>query len=368
MKNEIKIEDLGYNDFFESNRIKLKFDDFAVARVISEYKGGYKVKNTDGEYFAKITGKQMFDALSREDYPAVGDWVVVKVIDEKLVMIRAVLPRETMIKRRYGDKNKADEKDKTQIIATNIDVAFVVESIDRDYNLNRLERYLAIAGNGGVKPIIVINKIDLITEDELDEKLNQIKNRLPGVEVVATSTVNEKGLEEIKNYIIKGKTYCFLGSSGVGKSSLVNKLLGKNIIKTENISSYSGRGKHVTTSREMFFLENGGIVIDNPGIREVGLTEATEGIEDVFDEIVFLAKNCKYTDCTHIHEPGCEVRKAVESGKLDEGKLANFSNLKKEAKYYGMNDSEKREKKRKFGKFVKKTLKQLKNIGFKNYE
>ena len=164
----------------------------------------------------------------------------------------------------------------------------------------------------------------------------------------------------MREKISKGKTYCFLGSSGVGKSSLVNKLLGENIIKTENISLSTGKGKHTTTNREMYFLENGGIVIDNPGMREVGMTNTGAGINDSFDEITVLAKKCRYADCAHVHEPDCEVLSALKSGKLDESKYSNYVNLKKEAEYYEMTELEKREKDRQFGKFIKTAKKQLK--------
>lgn len=264
MEKEIKIEDLGYNSFFEENRNRLGLGDFAVARVISEFKEAYKVKNAKGEYLARITGKQLFRASGREDYPAVGDWVAITELDNDHAVIHSVLPRLTMIKRKYGDKNRSGEKDKIQIIATNIDTAFVIESVDRDYSLNRFERYFAIAQNGGVKPAIILNKIDLLSKEELDEKLIQLRSRFPDIDIILTSTVNNEGLDELREYINRGKTYCFLGSSGVGKSSLINKLLGGSIIRTGDISSYSGRGKHVTTGRQMYFLEDGGIVIDNP--------------------------------------------------------------------------------------------------------
>ncbi|MFA5083971.1 MAG: ribosome small subunit-dependent GTPase A [Candidatus Paceibacterota bacterium] len=355
MNSEVKKnEDFGYDKFFESNRKKLKLDGFSVARVIAEYKGAYKVKNPTSEYLAKITGKQMFEALSREDYPAVGDWVAITELDAERAVIHGVLPRRTIIKRKYINKNE------TQIIAANIDVAFVIESVDRDYNLNRLERYSAIAKDGGVKPAIILNKIDLISEEELDSKLAQIKNRFNDIDIVPTSTITNEGLDELKKYILGRKTYCFLGSSGVGKSSLINKLFGESIIKTEDISLRTGRGKHATTSREMYFLENGGIVIDNPGMREVGMTDTSIGIDNLFEEITALAKKCRYVDCTHIHEPGCEVLSLLKSGKLDEGKYSNYISLKKEAEYYEMTELEKREKDRQFGKFIKTAKKQLK--------
>ena len=343
-----KLEDLGYDDFFESNRKLLKLDNFSVARVIVEYRGLYKVKNIGGEYFAKITGKQMFNALSREDYPAVGDWVAITELGEEQAVIQGILPRKTIIKRKRINKNE------TQIIATNIDVAFVVESVDSDFSLNRFERYFAIANDGGVKPAIILNKIDLISKEELDLKVSQIKNRFNNIDIVLSSTKTNEGLEEFKKYILARKTYCFLGSSGVGKSSLINKLFNEDVIKTGDISLYSGKGKHITTSREMYFLKNGGIVIDNPGMREVGMTDTGTGIDNFFDEITELAKGCKYADCTHTHEAGCKVLLAVESGKLDKDKYSNYVNLKKESEYYEMTEIDKRQKDRQFGKFLKK--------------
>lgn len=347
-----RIEDLGYDIFFETNFKKLKQEGFSVARVIAEHKGAYRVQNTSGEYSAKITGKQLFKASSREDYPAIGDWVAITELDKEQAVIHKVLPRRTIMKRKYSGKNEI------QIIATNIDVTFVVESVDGDYSLNRFERYFAIANNGGVKPAIILNKIDLISKEELDSKLNQIKDRFNDIDVLPTSTTTNEGLDELKKYIVRGKTYCFLGSSGVGKSSLINKLIGENVIKTKNINLHTGRGKHTTTSRKMYFLRNGGIVIDTPGIREVGVTDIIIGIGS---EITTMAKKCKYVDCTHIHEPGCEVLLALKSSELDEGKYSNYINLKKEAEYYKMTELEKRRKDRQFGKFIKKAKKQLKN-------
>jgi len=359
MENQIKLENLGFSEFFANGLKQLGLEGFSIARVIAEHKGSYKVKSEAGEFLAKVTGKQVFNASSREDYPAVGDFVAITILDNERAVINAVLPRKTIIKRGRSGKNEI------QIIASNINTAFIIEAVDRDYNLNRLERYFAIASGSGIEVVIILNKIDLISPEELAVKLAEIKNRFPNVSIISTSNILSKGLDEIRNYIKKGQTYSFLGSSGVGKSSLINKLLGGNTIRTKDISLNSGRGKHVTTAREMYFLDNGGIVIDNPGMREVGMADAGFGADTVFDEITALAQSCKFTDCTHTHEPGCEVLVAVNSGLLDKGKYNNYLNLKKEAEFYGLSEVEKREKNRKFGKFIKKAKEGLKKYRHK---
>jgi ribosome biogenesis GTPase len=253
------------------------------------------------------------------------------------------------------------------VLATNIDVAYIVQSVGRDYSLNRYERYFAIAREGGIKPAAILNKIDLISREELDLKLTEIKERLGDVPVLATSTTTLEGLDDLKNNIIPGKTYCFLGSSGVGKSSLINLLIGEGTIKTGDISEYAERGRHVTTSRQMYFLSSGGIVIDNPGVREIGLADGLPGGDGIFQEIAALGKKCKFDDCTHTHEPGCAVLSAVKSGTLDEGQLANYVALKKEAGHNEASKLEKRNKDRQFGKFVNKAKKDLRSVGHKDY-
>ncbi len=353
---KIKLEDLGYNTFFEFGREALGLLNYSVARVIAEYKEAYRVKGLSGEYLAKMTGKQIFSASKREDYPAVGDWVAISEFSPERAVIRGILPRRTTLKKKYSDK------DETQIIATNIDTAFIIESMDRDYNLNRLERYVVLANEGKIRPVIVLNKVDLISEAEIKLRIGQIKKRFHDVDVIPVSAITEQGLNALGNLISKGKTYCFLGSSGVGKSSLINKLLRKDEIKTREISNSTGRGKHTTTAREVYFMDNGGIVIDNPGTREVGIADAATGIENVFDEITALSQNCKYSDCTHVHEPGCVVLRAVKTQMVDENKYLNYVKLRREADYYRMTDRGKKEKDRRFGKFIKKAQDQLKKI------
>lgn len=351
MASNLTSREMCYNPIMES---------INKARVTAEHKGAYKVKSSNGEFLARVTGRQIFNAQSREDFPAVGDWVLIDELPEGAAVIREILPRQSLIKRKRG------KDEEVQVIAANIDVAFIVESVGRDYNLNRFERYFAIAAEGGVKPAIILNKTDLISNKELEQKMAEIKSRFPDADVIFTSAAKNHGMDRLRDYIEKDKTYCFLGSSGVGKSFLINKLLGKDLLRTEDISSYSERGRHVTTARQMYFLANGGIVIDNPGIREVGLADDGKGVSASFDEITSLAKDCKFNDCTHTKEPGCCVLEALKAGNLDEGKYNNYINLKKEAEYNEASKIEKKEKERSFGKFIKSAKKTLKDQGHKN--
>lgn len=352
------LEDLGYDSFFKSAFDRLRLPQSVPARVIAEYKEAYKVKRMDGEFTAKITGKLNFQASQREDYPAVGDWVAITPAGGEKAVIEAILPRKTTLRKKFSDKQEI------QVIAANLDAAFIVEAVDRDYNLNRLERYLVLARDCGIGAVIVLNKTDLISPDELEAKMCQLGKRFPDTGIIATSIATGNGAAALVSGIQKRKTYCFLGSSGVGKSSLINKLLGTDLIRTREISMASGRGRHSTTTRQVYILKNGGIVIDNPGIREVGIADAVSGVEGVFGEIAAAAQECRYADCTHTHEPGCAVREAVGDKRIDGQKFAHYKKLKKETEYYAMTDYEKRTKDRKFGKFIKKVVTQLKNKEF----
>ncbi|MFC1704013.1 ribosome small subunit-dependent GTPase A [Candidatus Omnitrophota bacterium] len=351
---KIKLEDLGYNNSFENNRGSVIDSDLTPARIIAEHKELYIVRNETSVLYAKITGKMMFQASSREDYPAVGDWVLIKVLSKDQAHIYEILPRMTVLKRKSADRLEA------QIIASNIDIAFVVQAPDRDYNLNRFERYFALAKTGKIKPAIVLNKTDLISNVDLEAKLSEIKKRFKNTDVYATSVVTGVGINGFREAIKKGLTYCFIGSSGVGKSSIINALLGERLIKTGEISCHTSRGKHITTHRELFILESGGLLIDNPGLREVGLLDSSVGMEDVFSDIYGLSKNCRFSNCTHQQEPGCAVLDAVKTGTLDNKKYNNYIKLLKEDEYNSMTALQKREKDRNFGQFIKTAKKQFK--------
>jgi ribosome biogenesis GTPase len=350
----IKLDDLGYSGFFEDSRITNPNGNLIPARIVAEHKEAYVLRNGISELFAKVTGKMMFTASSRQDYPSVGDWVLISIPEMDKTVIHEILPRKSVLKRKSVTKSDA------QIIASNIDIAFIVQSPDRDYNLNRIERYFSIAESGNVKPVIVLNKIDLIPESELEFRLDEIRDRFNNADIFATSIITGKGLDDIMDYIKKGLTHCFIGSSGVGKSSLINILIGREVIKTKEISFRTNRGKHITTHRQLFMLKNGGLVIDNPGMREIGLIDAEKGIENVFEDISVFSKNCQFSNCTHIHEPGCAVLAAVNRGDLNGKKYANFIKLKRENTYHSLSNRELREKDLKFGRMYKQFKKHKK--------
>ena len=352
---KIELDDLGYCDFFENYRRTNPDENLIPARIVAEHKEAYVLRNEISQFSAKVTGRMMFTASSREDYPAVGDWVLISKPEKNNTAIVEILPRKSVLKRKSVAKSDA------QVIAANIDIEFIVQSPDRDYSLNRVERYFSIAEAGNIKPVIILNKIDLISESECEFKLDEMRSRFRGTEIFAASIVTGEGIGGINDFIKKGITYCFVGSSGVGKSSLINMLIGKKLAKTREISSRTRRGKHITTHRQLFILKDGGLVIDNPGMREIGLIDAESGVENVFEDIATLSKHCRFSDCTHIHEPGCAVLAAVKEGDLDRERYANFIKLSKESVHHSMTRLEMREKDRQFGRMVKQFKKHKKN-------
>ncbi len=342
------LEDLGYNLGFENFRKQKGLDVFDVGRVISEHKERYVVRDDKQEYDAEIVGSLRFSAQDRSEFPAVGDWVAISTYDGDKAIIHAIFPRNSKIERQAV--GATGEK---QIIATNIDIALIVQSVDRDFNINRIERYLTLCYSSNVEPTIVLNKIDLIEESDLADLKEKIKARIPQVPVFALSNRTLEGVNDLRKLLITGQTICLLGSSGVGKSSLTNTLMGKSVMETNEISNSTGKGKHVTSHRELVLLENGGVIIDNPGMREVGLADASAGLELTFEPIIELSKACKFNDCSHISEIGCAVISALEKGEIDKSTLENYLKMQRENDHFESTVAEKRKKDKDFGKMVK---------------
>ncbi|MGI6685833.1 MAG: ribosome small subunit-dependent GTPase A [Bacillota bacterium] len=323
-----------------------KYQGLYLGRVSAQYKDLYKIVTEKGELTAEISGKFRFNAKSLSDYPAVGDFVMLDRMDSTQGngIIYYVLTRKSAFERKA-----AGTSNDVQIVAANIDTVFICMSLNNDFNLRRLERYLSIAWDSGATPVIVLTKSDLC--DDIKKMLDETASVAIGVDVLVTTSMSHDGFAAVKAYISPGKTVAFIGSSGVGKSTLINRLFGENILETQGIRN-DDRGRHTTTRRELFILPNGGAVIDTPGMRELGLESAD--LAKAFADIDELASNCKFHDCTHQSEPDCAVKQAIKDGVLTAERLENYHKLKKEAKYDGL-DSKQIEKEkisemfRKFG-------------------
>ena len=349
------LTDLGYNTEMGSFMRENHLSEFTVGRVTQEHRERYVVSTGDDEYEAEITGNLRFTADSRAAFPAVGDWVAMNLYDSNSAIIHKVLPRKSVLERQAV--GKTGEK---QIISSNIDVALIIQSIDSNFNINRLERYLTICYASGIEPVLIISKIDLSSDAEIRSVMNNLEAREKRIKTILLSNISMKGMDEVMDFLQKGKTYCVVGSSGVGKSTLINNLLKKNILKTGSISESTNKGKHVTSHRELFVLENGGIIIDTPGMKELGMIENSDGVRTTFEEIFNLSLSCKFTDCTHSTEAGCAILEALNNGSIDQDTLENFRRIVREQQRFQTTIAEKRKKDREFGKMAKSILKDKK--------
>ena len=352
------LEKLGFDNWFKNKIDSSKTNDFKIVRVISVSKNSYLVSNGTKDIYAELTGKFLFNSESSMDLPAVGDFVYSQLFDDdELAIIHDILPRRSLLKRKASGK-KVDY----QLIAANIDTAIIMQSLDSNFNLRRLERYLVMINEGKITPAVFLSKSDLISEDEIETKKNDIRKILPDVTIASFSNNNESDIENIKTFFTPFKTYCLLGSSGVGKTTLLNNLIHQELYKTQPIREKDGRGKHTTTRRELIILENGAIIIDNPGMRELGVISNESGLGDTFNEIDELSDQCKYKDCTHTIEAGCAVLEAVEKREISEERYNNYIKIYKELLHNEMSYVEKRQKDKKFGKFFHSTMKDVKKM------
>ncbi len=291
----------------------------------------------------------MFSADTPLDFPTVGDWCYVQFLDDdSLAIIHEILPRKSILKRKTSGK-----KIEFQAIAANIDTAFIVQSLNADFSPRRLERYLVMAREGNIEPVLLLSKSDLSPPDETNRKKDEILRSNPEIQVISFSNADNSGLEKIKELLLPGKTFCLLGSSGVGKTSLLNNLLGKEIFKTKEIREKDDKGRHATTSRQLLRLENGAMIIDTPGMRELGNIGVDAGISETFDEIVELERQCRFSDCTHTQETDCAVLQALKDGIISEERLQNYSKMMRESERNEMSLAEKRKKNKHLGKFYK---------------
>lgn len=351
------IEKLGFTPWFQDKIDLTKINDFQIARVITVNKNSFVISNGKNDIYAELTGKYLFNSDSSLDFPAVGDWVYVQLFDEdSFAVIHDILPRKSLLKRKTSGK-----KIEYQLIAANIDTAIIMQSVDYNFNLRRLERYLVMINESNITPVIFLSKCDLISTDKIESKKNDIHNIIPDIKIVAFSNNNLTDIEEIKTHFIPFETYCLLGSSGVGKTTLLNNLINRELYKTNPIREKDGRGKHTTTQRELVVLENGSIVIDNPGMRELGIINIESGLNDTFNEIAELSDNCRYNDCTHTVEEGCAVLKGIEDGLISNERYRNYIKIYKESLFNEMSYVEKRQKDKKFGKFVHSYMKHKKD-------
>ena len=344
---------LGWDDR-HSETGALFAEGLGVARVIAVDRELYVLSDGLHEFRAKLAGKFVHLLESAEQCPCVGDWVCIDgKSTEGVGVIKKLLPRYTYLRRR-----SAGSAIGYQMIASNVDVAIIVQSSQYDFNVKRLERYLVMVKDGGVAPAILLTKADLVSEEVLANQISQIRAR--GIEgrIIALSNVSGAGVDELRSILVSGKTYCFIGSSGVGKSTIINTLIGKRVLDTQVVSA-TGEGRHTTVRRELVRLDNGALVIDNPGMREFGVLGASEGLEGSFCDIEALAAGCHFRDCTHTGEPECAVQAAVESGQLMAEHYDSYLNLRRESEFYQMSNPERRRKDRAFGRFLKSAKKDL---------
>ena len=315
------------------------------ARVIAQEKGLYKLQSGTEVKSAAVSGKYRYETQTVSDYPAVGDYVIAEwPEDDSHAVITGLFPRKSCFIRKAAGTGKQE-----QVVAANIDTAFLCMSLNNNFNIRRLERYLSVAYDSGAAPVVVLTKSDLCSD--VESKITEVQSAAPGVDVLAISSLDED-YKAVMKYILPGKTVAFIGSSGVGKSTLINKLTGTDSIATREIGN-DDKGRHTTTHRELITLQNGAFVIDTPGMRELGMWDSGDGINTAFADLEELSRACKYADCTHTSEAGCAVLRALADGTLDADRLASYRKLKTENDYAADNSRYLEAKRAKFKEIAK---------------
>ena len=327
-----------------------------LARVVAVHKDSFVISNGQTDVFAQLTGRFHYQVESAIDLPTVGDWVRAEFFDDDThAIVHQLIPRKSLLRRKSVGKNID-----YQLIGANIDVAFVLQSLDENFNPRRLERYLVMIRESDIVPVVLFSKCDLLAREEVEEKLESISDLVVGLDAIAFSNETGVQLEKIQGLMHPRKTYCLVGSSGVGKSTLLNRLLGHDQIDTQPVREKDSKGKHTTTHRQLIRLSSGALVIDTPGMRELGNLFIDAGIEKTFSEIAELERECKFNNCSHTNEKGCAIRAAIEQGVLSEKRYENYAAMQREAAYNEMSYYEKRQKDRAFGKMIKSVKKHKK--------
>lgn len=330
------LEDLGWNEYFrnlfENSENK---EGLEPARVSQEHKGLYKIINVKGEYLAEISGRMHYTSAGYSDFPAVGDWVTARIYyDENKAIIHGLLARKNRFSRKAvlsGGMPDSHGKTEEQVLAANISTVFLVSAMDSDFSVRRIERYMTTVYNSDMNPVIILNKTDLA--DSPEKYAAEAESVAFGAPVVSVCGLDNSGIDELRKLIRRGDTIVLLGSSGVGKSTIINRLFGTERQKVNRVRESDRKGRHTTTSRELMVLPGGGILIDTPGMREFQPWKGEEDTASAFSDIESFACNCRFRDCSHESEPGCAVLAALECGDLDPGRYSNYLQMKKEARY-----------------------------------
>jgi ribosome biogenesis GTPase len=350
----MKLSDLGFDPWFQEHVTAFHEDGRSIARVSAVDRGSYLIRDELKEVPAELSGKLSYQTENAVDLPCVGDWVTAQYYNHgTAAIIHRVFPRRTFLRRKT-----AGDVVEFQMIAANIDTAFIVQSCYVDFNPRRLDRYLVMAADGHVEPMVILTKTDLITRDEFERK-RAIVTSVTQAKVLGLSNVTGIGFDEFRRVLSPGGTYCLLGSSGVGKTTLVNRLIGREAFDTKAVGN-TGKGTHTTSRRQLILLAEGAMLIDTPGMRELGLVGADDGVNTGFEDLTDLSAHCRYADCSHVHEPGCAVRTALDNGELSEDRYSSYIKLRKESEYHEMSYRDKRKKDRAFGRFIKTAKKRKK--------
>ena len=344
----MNIKDYGLKEILIKNIDESK----TIARIIATHKDRYEIVCNNGQGFAKIKRGCYYDNPN-SIYPTTGDFVIIEWNSTGDSMICETLKRESSFSRTASssDRNHELHNQHEQLVAANFDYVFIMQSLNNNFNLHRLERYLSLSWESGAIPVIILTKSDLV--ENIQEYIEQVESIAFGVDVYAVSCITGYGLDSIKKYFSKGNTIVFLGSSGVGKSTLVNTLYGDNVMKTSDIREEDSRGKHTTTSRNLIMLPNGAMIIDTPGMRELGMWNAENGINKTFQDIEQYIGMCKFSDCTHTNEPGCKILEAIVNGEIDQERFEQYLKLQKESRYNTDSNQYLQEKKDKFKEISK---------------